>query len=87
MEFVLCATVRNGLRDSEATVAVADIQGGKQYLRVERAFLHEERGEHYLPIGVVGRTSDKALIELPHEADSGANRMWVDPNKLKEIRP
>lgn len=82
MELVRCADVRDGLRSSEATVAVSDIRGSKQYLRVEREFLVEKSGVHYLPIGVVGHDGNRALIELPHEADSGANRLWVDNSLL-----
>jgi hypothetical protein len=33
----------------------------------------------YLPVGIiqVDRKARRALIELPTEADSGVNRMWV----------
>lgn len=37
--------------------------------------------QRYLPIGVVAIDPDPAkkavLIELPHETDSGVNRLWV----------
>jgi hypothetical protein len=42
--------------------------------------------EQYLPIGVVATDPDPAkkavLIELPHEADSGVNRLWVPADNL-----
>jgi hypothetical protein len=71
--------VSDGLRPSEATVAVADLQDRQQLLRVERDFLTPVAGEWFLPVGVVyddGR-NPWVLIELPHEADSGVNRLWV----------
>jgi hypothetical protein len=71
--------VSDGLRPTEATVAVADIHENRQYLRVERDFLTATAGEWFLPVGVVydDRQNPWVLIELPHEADSGANRLWV----------
>lgn len=83
MPFVLC-DIRPGLRDSEAGVTVRDINGRPQRLRIERDFLRREGGQYYLPIGIVARhpTEDRVLIELPQEADSGANRLWVSPNQL-----
>lgn len=77
MAQVLCE-VSEGLRDSERTVAVKDIYGHRQFLRVENEFLTREKGKHYLPVGIVHLTrQNQALIELPHEADSGAHRLWV----------
>jgi hypothetical protein len=39
----------------------------------------------YLPVGFVeiDRRRRRVLIELPAEADSGANRMWVSFDDLK----
>jgi hypothetical protein len=77
MAHVVCE-VSEGLRESERTVAVRDINGHRQFLRVEKGFLTEENGRSYLPVGVVKiAKDDTVLIELPHEADSGANRLWV----------
>lgn len=46
-----------------------------------------EQGWHYLPIGLVGLDDAKglALIELPHESDSGISRLWVRQSDLREI--
>jgi hypothetical protein len=76
--------VSAGLRPSEATVAVADIHGNRQFLRVERDFLNTVGGQTFLPVGVVqdDRQQPWVLIELPHEADSGANRLWVRRESL-----
>jgi hypothetical protein len=71
--------VSDGLRPAEATVAVADVHDRRQCLRVERDFLTKVAGQWFLPIGVVADDGRNpwVLIELPHEADSGVNRLWV----------
>ena len=82
MPQVIC-DVSAGLRDSERTVAVRDIHGRRQFLRVEYDFLTRKGDKFYLPVGEVYYTADqKVLIELPHEADSGANRLWVHRSDL-----
>ena len=60
-------------------MAVKDVHGRRQFLRVEHDFLTVANGKTYLPVGLVYQDSQRqlALIEFPHEADSGANRLWV----------
>ena len=84
MYYVECG-VSGGLRASEATVSIEDIDGARAFLRVERGFIHQPNGQAYLPIGLiyVDQQVGRALIELPHEADSGVNRLWVTLKKLK----
>jgi hypothetical protein len=84
MAVVRCE-VSNGLRPAEATVAVADVHDHRQCLRVERDFLTTVAGQWFLPVGVVydDRSNPWVLIELPHEADSGANRLWVWREQLR----
>jgi hypothetical protein len=84
MARVLCE-VTEGLRESEATVQVKDAEGRPEFLPVERAFLTFEGDTPYLPVSVVAVDYRRkvALIALPVEADSGANRVWV---KLAHIR-
>jgi hypothetical protein len=78
MAQVLCE-VSKGLRPSEATVGVADVHNNRQFLRIERDLLTEVEGEWFLTVGVVYDDPHQpwVLIELPHEADSGKNRLWV----------
>jgi hypothetical protein len=84
MAHVICE-VSNGLRASERTVAVRDVDGFGQFLRVESDFLTTtQQGKTYLPVGVVHMSADRILIELPHEADSGINRLWVRKVDLLE---
>jgi hypothetical protein len=78
MAQVVCE-VSPGLRDSEKTASVRDVFNRRLHLRVEDGFITTEGGRHYLPIGIVGVDDAKglALIELPHESDSGISRLWV----------
>ena len=85
MALVVCE-VSAGLRESERTVGVADINGNRQYLRVPAAFLTQQEEKCYLPVGIVHQDpkTSAVLIELPQEADSGANRLWVWPGTFLE---
>jgi hypothetical protein len=78
MALVRCE-ISAGLRPCEVTVGVKDIHGHGQYLRIERDCLSNHDGEWFLTVGLVydDRQQPWVLIELPFEADSGANRLWV----------
>lgn len=86
MAQVICE-VSSGLRASERTAAVKDVFNRKHHLRVEEGFIETEGGASYLPVGIVGVDDTKklALIELPHESDSGISRLWVRQSDLKGI--
>ncbi len=81
-----CENVSEGLRASEAVAVFRDYRGRRHFIRVERDFLSEESGHYYLPIGVVhvDPRTNMVLIELPHEAETGANRLWVTQDQLDE---
>ena len=61
--------------------------GRKQFLRVEQGFLAATGDHWFLPVGVVGIDDAQklALVELPHEADSGVSRLWVRQSELREL--
>lgn len=86
--YITCQT-RPRLRESEVQVTVHDITARPQRLRTDRGFLLEQDGRSWLPIGIVAQhpEEDKVLIEFPHEADSGANRIWVAPESLLQQPP
>jgi hypothetical protein len=71
--------VTPGLRDSEAVASFTDYQGRKHFIRVERDFLVTQDGTAYLPVATITIDKDTGahLIELPHEAETGANRLWM----------
>ena len=82
MAYVEC-TVNEGLRPLEATVSVMGTDGRRRFLRVERDFV---RNDHLLPVGIVHKdlNAKRSLIELPHESDSGENRVWVKQEQIQE---
>jgi hypothetical protein len=77
MAAVICE-VSEGLRASEASVKVPGVER-PEFLPVPRDFLTREGNKYYLPVRILHRDEQKkvALVALPQEADSGANRMWV----------
>ena len=85
MAQVLCE-VSEGLRTSEATVKLITFDGRPEFLPVDRGLLSTEGDHHYLSVPVIHMSHEKkaALIALPVEADSGAHRVWVHLDKLKE---
>ena len=87
MAQVVCDEVGPGMRPSERTVAVKDIYGRRQFLRADADFLTAGKGgKYYITVGLVhvDPKSKAVLIELPHEAYSGANRIWVRAEDLLE---
>lgn len=86
MAKIRCEKVSEGLRQSEAVASFLDFHGRTHFIRVERDFLTHESGHEFLPIGIVhvDPKSKAVLIELPHEAETGANRLWVKAEQLDE---
>jgi hypothetical protein len=86
MNKIRCESIADGLRASEALAIFRDYQDRKHYLRVERDFLTQQNGSSYLPVGVVhvDPKTKLVLVELPHEAETGANRLWVKQEQLDE---
>jgi hypothetical protein len=85
MAQVLCE-VSEGLRKSEATVKLITFDGRPEFLPVDRGLLSTQGDKHYLSVPVIHISQEKkaALIALPVEADSGAHRVWVHLDKLKQ---
>jgi hypothetical protein len=77
--------VREGLRPTEAAVTLEAYDGRIESLPVDRDLLSQEAGTCYLPVRVVriDHAKKAALVALPVEADSGANRLWVDLEALR----
>ena len=86
MAKILCSNVSAGLRPSEVVASFVDFHGRTHFIRVEKDFLDEQGGRQFLPVGIVhiDPTTKAVLIELPHEAETGANRLWVRQDKLDE---
>ncbi|HUY93558.1 MAG TPA: hypothetical protein VMV10_32825 [Pirellulales bacterium] len=86
MAKIRCTNVSDGLRPSEAVASFVDFHGRTHFIRVERDFLTEQEGATFLPVGVVhvDPKHKAVLVELPHEAETGANRLWVKEKTLDE---
>lgn len=86
MPAVLCEQVAPGMRESERCVSVRDVRGHREWLLVEQDFLAMHQNRTYLPIGVVqvDRERNLVLVEFPHEAATGGNRVWVRSSDLLE---
>jgi hypothetical protein len=67
------------LLDTDITVLVKDVKGSRQFMHVTPTMVNYDDGKPYLPVGLiqVDHKARRALIELPTEADSGVNRLWM----------
>ncbi len=85
---VECSATASSLHETEV-VGVADVTGNHQFLRVGKGFLTHEAGRTYLPIQLieVDPSRQRALIQLPYEADSGASRIWVPISTFRRDQP
>jgi hypothetical protein len=83
---LLTCEVTEGPRPGYKTVGVASIEGYTEYLSIEERFLVLRGNDYLLPVRLIGRDPrhHTALIQLPVEADSGANRVWVKREMLTE---
>jgi hypothetical protein len=78
--------VTEGPRPGFKAVGVGSIEGHTEYFTIEERFLLR-RGEAWLlPVQLIGRDRryDTVLVQLPVEADSGANRVWVRGKSVEE---
>jgi hypothetical protein len=71
--------VSDGPREGFKEVGVQSIEGHKEYLAIEARFLIPSGGGWFLPVRTIARDPrhNTVLVQLPVEADSGANRVWV----------
>jgi hypothetical protein len=83
---IRCDKITEGLRPSEAVASFVDFNNRRHFIRVERDFLTLEGGQYFLPVGYIHYDSKNkaALIELPHEAETGANRLWIKQEYLDD---
>lgn len=81
---VECEATPSDLYDTEV-VGVLDETENRHFLRVARGAVHREGDKAYLPIGIVEmeRRGRRVLIQLPYEADSGANRICVPLDRFR----
>jgi hypothetical protein len=82
---VRCEVTVGGILPSGVTARILDPEGRRQFVQVTRGMINRWGETDYLPVGIVeiDRRRRRVLIELPTEADSGANRMWVRFDDLR----
>ena len=77
---VECSSTLSTFHHSEI-VGVLDETGNCHYLRIAQGYVNHLNGKSYLPVYIVEVDSHprnpRVLAQLPDEADSGANRIWV----------
>lgn len=85
MELIKC-DVTDGPRPGTKSIAVASVEGHSEFLSIEERFLVARRGELLLPVRLIGRDKNygTVLVQLPVEADSGANRVWVMESAMSD---
>jgi len=78
--------VTEGPRRGFKAVGVGSIEGYTEYLTIEERFLIPRGNACLLPVQLIGRDRryNTALVQLPVEADSGANRVWVRGEVVEE---
>jgi hypothetical protein len=78
--------VSEGPRSGWKAVGVKSIEGHTEYLAIEERFLVRRGKSFLLPVRLIGRDPrhKTALVQLPVEADSGANRVWVKGETVTE---
>lgn len=87
MAKIRCDQVTDGLRASEVVASFSDYRGRRHFIRVERDFLSSDQGAQFLPVDVVQHDEEHnaVLIELPHEAETGANRLWIKEDQFADL--
>jgi len=72
------------MRQSERAVTVRDVQGHREVILAEYDFLAIRGDKTYLPVGVcfIDKERNVVLVEFPHEAITGGNRLWVRSDDL-----
>ena len=81
---VECEATLSDLYDTEV-VGVLDETENRHFLRVAQGLVRRVGDQAYLPIGIIAvdRRGGRVLIQLPYEADSGANRLWVPLDRFR----
>jgi hypothetical protein len=76
-----------GLRSAEATITVVDYEGKPQYFPLDRGLLTQGEQGCAIPVRILqfNEAKDLVLINLPVEADSGTQRIWVLAEDLSRI--
>ena len=85
MELIRCE-VTEGSRAGFKAIGVQSVEGFAEFFTIEDRFLVEKNGDYLLPVRVIGKDPryGTLLIQLPVEADSGANRVWISGEMIHD---
>lgn len=89
MLYLECEVKRpEALGNGHVIAELADHSGQREQVAVEEAFLVRRAGRTFLPVWFISQdpTSKLVQVELPQEAASGVNRIWVRPERTFEVR-
>lgn len=89
MLYLECQVKRPGaLGNGHVIAELADHAGQREQVAVEETFLVRRAGRTFLPVWFISQDPDTKLVqvELPQEAASGVNRIWVRPETVFEVR-
>jgi hypothetical protein len=78
-------TVPDGMANTQV-IYVQDEEKNKHFLRVAKGSLTKENSKEYLRVGIINvdQMRERALVELPIEADSGYRRIWVSLDNFRQ---
>lgn len=78
MVYLQCVVKRPPAIGAQRVIAeVTDRYGAREQVIVDETFLTKRAGQSFLPVWFISRDQDMVQVELPQEAASGANRIWV----------
>ncbi|MBO0700111.1 MAG: hypothetical protein J2P46_17055 [Zavarzinella sp.] len=78
----------SALGNGHVIAELTDHAGQREQVAVEESFLVRRAGRTFLPVWFISQEPGSKLVqvELPQEAASGVNRIWVQPQKVFEGR-
>jgi hypothetical protein len=81
---LLKCEIEDGPRAGFKSVGIPTVEGHVENLTIEERFLITRDQIQYLPVLLMGKDKnyDTCLVQLPLEADSGANRIWVNVTRI-----
>ena len=81
----LKCSLSEGFRASEKTAELTRYDGRIAEIRLPANSFGEIEGENYMAAGLIEyhKSSDSYLVELPYEADTGENRIWIRANDVR----
>jgi hypothetical protein len=89
MLYLECEVKRPGaLGNGHVIAELTDHTGQREQVAVEETFLERRAGRTFLPVWFISQDPNSKLVqvELPQEAASGVNRIWVQPEKTFEVQ-